>query len=63
MCNQAELAITASAAGESDKAVAHARKAFEIGDPMLVTARYWPDFARLREDPRLLEILASMGWK
>jgi len=58
-----QLAITASAACESDKAVAHARKAFEIRDPMLVVARHWPDFARLRGDPRFLEILACMGWK
>jgi eukaryotic-like serine/threonine-protein kinase len=56
-----QLAITASAAGEREKAIAHAREAFEIRDPMLFTARYWPDFGRLREDPRFHEILARMG--
>ena len=55
------LAIAASAAGELDKAVAHAREAYETRDPMLFTARYWPYFARLREDPRFLEILTSMA--
>jgi eukaryotic-like serine/threonine-protein kinase len=57
------LAIAASAAGETDKAVAHAREAFEIRDPMLVTAKYWPDFGRLREDPRFDNILVRMCWK
>jgi tetratricopeptide (TPR) repeat protein len=57
------LAIAASAAGEPDKAVAHAREAIEIRDPMLVTAKYWPDFTGLRQDARFDEILVRMGWK
>jgi len=57
------LAIAASAAGELDKAVAHASEAFEIRDPMLIAAKYWPVFVRLREDPRFDEILVRMGWK
>ena len=57
------LAIAASALGEMDKAIQHAREAFEIRDPMLILARYWPDFARLRDDPRFDEILAQMRLK
>jgi serine/threonine protein kinase/Tfp pilus assembly protein PilF len=58
-----QMAITASAAGELDLAVAHALEAFEIRDPFLVLAKYWPDFIRLREDPRFNDILARMGLK
>jgi hypothetical protein len=57
------LAVAASAAGGTDKALAHLWEAFEIRDPMLVTAKYFPDFARLREDRRFDEILVRMGWK
>jgi serine/threonine protein kinase/tetratricopeptide (TPR) repeat protein len=57
------LAIAASAVGEMDKAVEHAREAFEIRDPMLMVARYWPDFARLREDSRFGQILFRIGPK
>jgi serine/threonine protein kinase/tetratricopeptide (TPR) repeat protein len=57
------LAIAASAVGEMDKAVEHAREAFEIRDPMLMVARYWPDFARLREDSRFDQILFRIGPK
>jgi len=55
------MAITASGAGEADKAVAHAWEAYEIRDPMMVTARFWPDFGRLRKDPRFNEILTRVG--
>jgi len=55
------LAIAASAAGDLDMALKHAREAFEIRDPMLMVARYWPDFRRLRENPRFKEVLASIG--
>jgi TolB-like protein len=57
------LAMAASAAGELDKAVTHAREAFEIRDPWLIVAKHWPNFARLREDPRFQEILVRMGLK
>jgi eukaryotic-like serine/threonine-protein kinase len=55
------MAITASAAGEADKAISHAWKGCEIRDPMMVTARFWPDFGRLRKDPRFNEVVARVG--
>jgi hypothetical protein len=39
------MAMAASAAGEIDKAIAHARQAYEIRDPMLALVNHWPDFA------------------
>jgi serine/threonine-protein kinase len=58
-----QLAIAASAAGEPDKALAHMCEAYEIRDPTLLRAKYWPVFARLRENPRFDEILVGMGLK
>jgi len=55
------LSIAASAAGEIDLALKHAREAFDIRDPMLMVARYWPHFARLRADSRFHEILLKMS--
>ena len=57
------LAIAASAAGETEMALKHAQTAFEIHDPMLMIARYWPHLARLRKEPRFNEILVKMGLK
>jgi serine/threonine protein kinase/tetratricopeptide (TPR) repeat protein len=56
-----QLAMAASAAGESEKAIAHARLAFEIRDPFLALANHWPHFTRLREEPNIREILVRMG--
>jgi TolB-like protein/Tfp pilus assembly protein PilF len=55
----AELAIAATAVGMQDEAIGHAREAFEIRDPFcrIQFSKYWPDSARLREDPRFQEIL------
>ena len=56
------LAWSAAVAGESDDAVAFARRAYEGRDPLLVIfAKHFPDFGRLREDPRVAEILVAMG--
>jgi len=30
---------------------------------MLATSNHWPDFARLRQDPRVRQILINMGLK
>ena len=59
----AVLAWAARAAGERDQAIELVRESVKIGDPSLVAAKYWPDFAELREDPRLDEILANLGWE
>ncbi len=42
-------------------AMRHAHEAFEIRDPMLMVARHWPDFGRLRRGPRFAEIFVKMG--
>jgi adenylate cyclase len=55
------LAVVASAAGEPDKALSYAAKAYEVRDPHMILARRWPDFARLRKDPRFSNIIADMG--
>ena len=57
------LAIAASAAGEPEKALAHAREAYKIRDPNLIWAKYWPNSAPLRVDPRFDKILVGMGLK
>lgn len=58
----AVLAWAACAAGEQDEAIRLAQKADSIGDPVLIVAKYWPDFADLREDLRFQKILRSRGW-
>jgi len=57
------LAWAACAAGEQDEAIRLAQEAYAIGDPSLIAAKYWPDFAELREDPRFNQLLVSRGWK
>jgi len=57
------LAWAACAAGDQDEAIRCGQEAHAIGDPSLTAAKYWPDFAELRNDPRFGEILISRGWK
>jgi TolB-like protein/Tfp pilus assembly protein PilF len=57
------LAWAACAAGDQDEAIRCGQEAHAIGDPSLTAAKYWPDFADLREDPRFGEILIARGWK
>jgi tetratricopeptide (TPR) repeat protein len=55
------LAIAAAAAGEQDTALELARKACEAREPGLVMfARVFPDYQRLRDDPRFDEILRRL---
>jgi len=60
------MAIAASAAGELDLAVAHAREAFEVRDPWVpweIAVKNCPEYVRLREDPRFNELVARKGLK
>ena len=56
------LAWAACAAGEQDEAIRFAQEAHAIGDPGLIAAKYWPDFAELRKRPLFQDILRSRGW-
>ena len=56
------LGWAAWAAGEHDEAIRLEEKAHAIGDPTLMNANCWPDWAELREDPRFQEILRARGW-
>ena len=58
----AVLGWAAWAAGEHDEAIRLEEEAHAIGDPSLIVANYWPEFAELREDPRFQEILRARGW-
>jgi serine/threonine-protein kinase len=56
------LGWAAWAAGEHDEAIRLEQKAHAIGDPTLINANCWPDWAELREDPRFQAILRARGW-
>ena len=58
----AVLAWSASAAGELDEALALAGRAYQERDPFLLFAKHFPDFARLRSDPRFQDLLRRMNF-
>jgi adenylate cyclase len=57
------LAIAAAAAGGEEKAITHAREAFEIRDPgcQIALSKYYPHAAWIIPYPRFREIIASRG--
>jgi TolB-like protein len=57
------LAWAAAAADDRDVAFRYLQQGDATGDPVLFTAKYWPDFERLREDPRFDRILKTRGWR
>jgi len=57
----AVLGWAAFAAAEKDDAIRYACESHAIGDPLLIIAKYWPDYARLRQEARFQEILVSRG--
>jgi hypothetical protein len=59
---RSSLGLAACAAGEQDEPIQLEREVHTIGDPTLIGAKYWPDLAELRQDPRFQEILRSRGW-
>jgi len=55
------LAISASAVGEMDQALAYAQQALNEKDPLFVMlARSWPQYKKLRTDPRFLEVVREL---
>ena len=56
------LGWAAWAAGEHDEAIRLEEEAHAIGDPTLINANCWPDWAELREHPRFQAILRARGW-
>ena len=57
------LALSAAAAGKMDEAVSHAQRGYEERDPFLmVLARIWPHYDRLRADSRFKKIIEQIGY-
>jgi hypothetical protein len=56
------LAIAASAVDETDQAIALAQRAVDERDPIFVMiCRSWPEFKKLRRDPRFHEIVGQLN--
>ena len=55
-----QMAIAAAAVGEREKALEYIREAYEIRDPMLITAKCWPDYANIRDVPGFQDVVTKM---
>ena len=55
------LALTAEAVGQHEEAMAFARRAWDEREPTFILhARHFPEYRRLRSDPRFVAILREM---
>ena len=56
------LSVSAAASENFDEAIAYAREAVEVRDPLFVMiARTWPQYRSLRALPEFLEIVARLN--
>jgi serine/threonine-protein kinase len=57
------LAMLVGALDRTDEAFKHLDRAYKERDPILSTARHWPDYEPLRDDPRWAALMKRMGWE
>ncbi|MGH9199731.1 MAG: hypothetical protein ACRD2A_00660 [Vicinamibacterales bacterium] len=57
------LAMAASAVGDQDQAIEFAQQASDQREPVLIIlARVWPHYRRLREDPRFSDVIRRLAF-